>query len=227
MTRKLLLAAALLTFSFAQAQISPKNGSWVYLDITHQSMLNPIEDFEQKWYGIGAQYSVMGEWTFADPLALGFGLGVSVETYQNNMQIVSAPSGREIYTLRSEDDYESISQSAAYLSLPLELRYISDANEKDRRWSVHVGAKVGVRLSGNGHFDDDQVEVTYEKIDEMERFRTDVYLRVGYGRFGVLFGYALTPFYSEQRVVGLEPLTVADGTLDQMRPLTAGIYFAL
>lgn len=223
--KKHFLLLLILTLSLKGfSQKKPKTQDWFFYDLSYINLSGGVNDLNQKWYSNGNDFSFMGEKMFTSNIGIGFGLGFSSYSFHNNMRIQSVEeTGIEVYSLQNDDEYESNVQRIGYICIPIELRFRTTENEDNNFWRFYVGAKPGIRTNAHSDFQTDLIHERFYALDDLNRFRVDGYIRIGYGAFGLFASYGLLELYQEGSFSYGENLPFDNLELNTLRPLAIGI----
>lgn len=229
MASKFLLSLALLICcNILSAQLSERNRDLFIYDLTQPQYLNAATGIDQVWYSNGHNLSLMGEWMPSRSFGFGFGLGYTSENYHNNLRIsTSQASGKEVYELLPDSAFSSISQNVKYLYLPLEIRIRGGKISKDWVFRLTLGARAGVRIGSEARYETEEVKLEYQNLGDLNRFRADLYARIGYGPFSLYASYGFTELYTGGTLTEAENGEIKQNQMSDIRPLALGISLSI
>ena len=134
-------------------------------------------------------------------IALGAGLGWSLNSYGHNLFIGEASNGETIF--RSIDrslDYDTNRFTTQILEAPIEFRWRTSTAESYKFWRVYTGLKFGYIYNFKSNFVQPGNQVIQRDLPELDRLRLGANLTFGYNTFNFHFYYSLNPLFSDGRV---------------------------
>ncbi|GAA3509007.1 porin family protein [Aquimarina addita] len=147
-------------------------------------------------------------------LAIGLGLGYSVNTYGQNLFIgEDENTGQSLFTNLEDADYDRNRFTTQLLESPLEFRWRTSIPETHKFWRIYTGLRVGYLYSFNSNFEQSDNDVQQSKIDELNRWRIGTTFTFGWNTFNFHFYYSLNPFFNsdaliEEEKVGLNVVKI-------------------
>lgn len=143
-------------------------------------------------------------------LALGVGLGWSVNTYAQNLFIGENQAGETTFKVikDSEVDYDTNRFATYLIELPIEFRWRSSSATTFNFWRVYAGLKPGYIYYFKSNFKQANNQVIQTQVDGLDRFRLGATLAVGYNKVNFYFYYSLTPFFSGTTLINGEEIGV-------------------
>lgn len=106
--------------------------------------------------------------------------------------------------------YSKNKLKASYLTVPLMLEFNTSADE-DRSFYLAAGVVGGVRLTSKtkrqGEFDGKEFKEKVKGQYNLNPFKLDAAVRMGYGSWGVFANYSLLPLFEQGTTVDVYPLT--------------------
>lgn len=131
-------------------------------------------------------------------LALGVGLGWSINTYAQDLFIGENQAGQTIFTAINDNevDYESNRFVTYLVEAPIEFRWRSSTASSFNFWRVYAGLKPGYIYYFKSNFKQPGNQVVQTEVDELNRFRLGATLAVGYNKVNFYFYYSLIPFFN-------------------------------
>lgn len=161
--------------------------NWDYLI----GLQNPVR---QKWYGRGIAVSLMYDYPIKSNGQISFAIGggfCSHNYYTNALIKKSGTSELADFQIQPSSIKERGKVSVNYVDVPFEFRFRTLEDDREHRWKLAVGGRVGYLLN------------VHETIKDVNGFKTKLYFypHVSKFRYGptVRFGYGavmLTGFYS-------------------------------
>ncbi len=134
-------------------------------------------------------------------IAIGTGLGWSLNSFGHNLFIGQAENGETIF--RSIDkslDYDTNRFTTQLIEAPVEFRWRTSSAESYKFWRVYTGLKFGYIYNFKSNFVQPGNEVVQYDLPELNRFRLGANLTFGYNTFNFHFYYSLNPLFSDAEV---------------------------
>jgi hypothetical protein len=210
----------------AQKKFLPKHEKFVFYDLAYIAFADAPAGTEQGWWSVSGDFGVMFESSWSEKGGIAYGISYSFQNFSNN-HLVSTDlnSGAGLYQLASDTSFERSYQSFQYLYIPVELRFRSKKNEKNKFYRFYLGARGGVRTTGSSSIRRANSRVRFYQLDDVRRFRADAYLKIGYGNTSLYAFYALTPLYNAGDILSQDGSNA--NSLQNIRPMGIGLSFML
>lgn len=138
-------------------------------------------------------------------LAIGLGLGYSVNTYGQNLFIgEEEETDQTIFSSLEGIDYDTNRFTTHLIEAPLEFRWRTSVPETHKFWRIYVGLRFGYLYSFNSNFKQTDSDVQQSKIDELNRWRVGTAFTFGWNTFNFHFYYSLNPLFSSEALINEE-----------------------
>ncbi len=152
--------------------------------------------------------------------AIGAGIGTSSIYFDEQNVLIGGTSNQlQFNKVDTTNNFKKYKLTTAYLEVPVELRYTSDPDHRNKSWKFAIGGKVGTLLSSytKGKTLEDKNDRTINEITEKTKrksyfnsSRIALTARVGWGNYSLFGQYQVTnPF--------------KDGVAPDVRPYSIGI----
>jgi len=136
-------------------------------------------------------------------IALGAGLGWSINTYGQNLFIGKNEDGSgDFRSLNDEDEYSRNRFTTQLIEAPIEFRWRTSTPETYKFWRIYTGVRLGYMYNFRSRYVDSDDEIIVNDISELNRFRLGATFTFGYNTFNFQFYYALNPFFKDANVDG-------------------------
>ncbi|SDR79715.1 porin family protein [Christiangramia echinicola] len=134
-------------------------------------------------------------------IALGAGLGWSINTYGQNLFIGKNEDGSTIFeSLDNEVNYSTNRFTTQLVEAPIEFRWRTSSPETYKFWRVYGGVRLGYIYHFRSRYKDADREIIVNDLKELDRFRLGATFTFGYNTFNFQFYYALNPFFKDAKV---------------------------
>ena len=137
-------------------------------------------------------------------LALGAGVGWSINTYGNELFIGEDENGKTIFrNLNNQDiQYNSNRFSTQLVEAPIEFRWRSSTATSYKFWRIYTGVRLGYIYAFKSTFKQDNNTVIQRQVPELDRFRIGTTFTFGYNTFNFYGYYSLNPFFKNAELDG-------------------------
>lgn len=180
-----------------------------YVGLTFNLLTNKPGDFSQNGLSAGLQFGFIRDFPINKRRnkAIGVGLGLAIDTYNQDLFIDEDASGSLIYSILDDDAGEDVNRFTVYtLELPLEYRWRTSTPDKYAFWRIYAGIKVGYILSFNTTFEDDNADVLIKDLSPINRLQYGPSLSFGYSTFNFQAYYGLNSIFNDNAIVENETI---------------------
>ena len=143
-------------------------------------------------------------------IALGLGLGLSIDTYSQNLFIGEDDSGQTIFDVIDNNiDFSNNRFSTYTLEIPIHFRWrTSSIGDDSSFWRIYTGFNLGYMYFFNSTFEQPQNEVNQTKLDELNRMRYDFYFSFGKSKVNFFFRYSLNHLFNAELIETVAPVNI-------------------
>jgi len=146
-------------------------------------------------------------------LASGIGFGASnikTNAYPTDTNDIS------FYALIPDSiDYKNNKLTTTYLDIPIEFRFMSNANKRGRSFKVSLGFKAGVLIGNHTKYHGEDLNgsgniVKYKNyhVKNLTPYRYGFTARIGYGKFFINGYYSLTGLFEKNKGQNITPVSI-------------------
>ena len=136
-------------------------------------------------------------------IAIGAGLGWSINTYGQNLFIGKDQEGNTIFqSLDGDANYSTNRFTTQLIEAPVEFRWRTSTPQTYKFWRIYTGMRLGYVYHFRSRYRDDDREIIVNKLSELDRLRLGATFTFGYNTFNFQFYYALNPFFKDAEVDG-------------------------
>lgn len=168
-------------------------------------MTNRPSNVSQESFSGGINLGVIRDFPLNERrnIALGVGLGWSINTYGQNLFISKDEEGSTIFeSLDGDVEYSTNRFTTQLIEAPIEFRWRTSTPQTYKFWRIYTGMRLGYVYNFRSRYRDDEREVIVNKLSELDRFRLGATFTFGYNTFNFQFYYALNPFFKDAQVDG-------------------------
>ncbi len=135
-------------------------------------------------------------------IALGAGLGWSINTYGQELFMGEDSNGQTIFRdLNLLDlDYDTNRFTTQLIEMPLQFRWRTSTPETYRFWRIYTGLRLGYVYHFRSNYKQGDNQVIQTDVPELERLRLGTTFTFGYNTFNFHIYYSLNPFFNDGQV---------------------------
>lgn len=135
-------------------------------------------------------------------IALGLGLGVSANTYNQNISIESS-SNELLYNIIDESEINvSKNKFATYVvEIPFEIRWRTSTSESYNFWRIYTGFKLGYVLHNFSRFKSSVGNEKLSNISDINKLQYGLTLSAGYGTWNFHVYYGLNTIFDDSAIL--------------------------
>lgn len=147
--------------------------------------------------------------------AIGLGVGLSSNSYNQNMLIAEQPNGDYSYTIINEDSISfSKNKLTTYLvEVPLELRWRTSTAKDYKFWRIYTGVKFGYMFYNSSKFDGSIGKVKNSNIADIDKLRYGLTFSVGYATWNAHIYYGLNSLFDKSANINGQPVDLTSAKI--------------
>lgn len=193
-----------------------------YFSVTYNLLGNKPDGVSQSGFSSGYHFGFIRDMPINKRrnLAIGVGLGLSSNSYNQTMQISETEDGYDYLVLNDTDIEYSKNKFTTYLvEMPIEFRWrTSTATEYDF-WRIYAGVKLGYLLYNSSKFNSIEGDIKLSNIDHLSNFQYGLTLSAGYSNISFHVYYGLQNLFTEDADINGESI--------EMNSIRIGLMFYL
>ncbi len=191
-----------------------------YVSVNYNLLnLKPI-NVSQSGFSSGFQFGFIRDMPINEKrnLAVGLGLGISTNSYNQNL-LIETVNNDIIYRIINESDGNvSKNKFSTYLlEVPLEFRWRTSTATDYNFWRIYTGFKVGYLLYNSSKFRSDYGNVSLYNINDFNKFQYGLTLSAGYATWNFHVYYGLNSIFNSGAMLNGESI--------DMRSIKIGLMF--
>lgn len=186
----------------------------IVVDIFFDNWLHNEDSLKTNWYSRGFNAYFMYDIQLGKKklFSVAPGLGIGTHNVFHNSALVLDTAGNS-QLIKRTDDYKRNKMGLAYVDIPLELRFRSKPNAKNKSFKVALGIKAGILIDSKtkSREEDANGEMKVfktKRLDNINLFRYGATFRIGYGPFNVFAFYSLSKVFEKDKGPQLTPFSV-------------------
>lgn len=176
----------------------------IYIGLTFHLLSDLPGDVKQKGFSGGIHTGFIRDFPINERrnIAIGAGLGWSINTYGQELFIGEEPDGETIFRdLNALNiDYDTNRFSTHLVEVPLEFRWRTSTPESYSFWRVYTGFRLGYVYYLKSNFKEEGNQVIQTEVPEFDRFRIGTTFTFGYNTFNFHVYYNLNPFFKDAKL---------------------------
>lgn len=170
-----------------------------YIGITYNLLGKKDNAFSQRGFSTGIHFGIIKDMPLNDTrnIALGIGLGYSLNSFNQNLLISKDVDNNSIYALlEANNSYTRNRFSTQLIELPLELRWRTSTPTEYKFWRIYTGFKLSYMGVNAVKYQGDLGTLKYKNFDDFNKLQYGVTLTAGYNTWNIHLYYALNPVFS-------------------------------
>lgn len=182
-----------------------------YASLTYNAIVNLNPDVTQSGFSTGYHLGVIRDMPInaRRNFAIGLGLGLSSNSYNQNIIISEIDDGYS-YQLNGSDIDVTKNKFTTYLiDVPLEFRWRTSSPTVNRFWRVYPGFKFSYLLYNSTKTRSDAGRIDLSNVKDFNDLQYGATLSVGYGDWNFHFYYALNPIFNDSAQLNGESLSIS------------------
>jgi hypothetical protein len=170
-----------------------------YLGLGVNFLLNRPQDMRQSGFSGGFHLGYIRDMPLNTRrnISIGVGIGLSVNTYTQNLFIGEDVSGQTIFdVIDSNVDFNENRFSTNVVEMPIHLRWrTSDIGDNNSFWRIYTGLNIGYLYYFKSVYRQGALTVEQTQFDELNRMRYAFYFAFGKSKINFFFKYSLNPLF--------------------------------
>lgn len=139
-------------------------------------------------------------------ITTGMGLSWTSIAFKNNYILSSSPDS-VFATIDTVNIYSKNKLKATYFTVPLLLEFNAKPNTFYFAAGVVAGVRIGSKTKRKGEIDGNEFKLKTKATYDLESFKLDGTVRMGYKSLGVFANYSLLPLFDTSKTTEVYPLT--------------------
>lgn len=192
-----------------------------YFSITYELLGKKPSEVKQSGFSSGIHFGVIKDMPINERRnkAFGVGLGLSVNSYNQNMLISQDQDGDYTYQIIDENEITiKRNKFTTYLvELPIQYRWRTSTAKDYKFWRVHTGVKLGYVLYNSSKFVGSIDDIKLSNIDDFNKLQYGLTLSAGYSTWNFHVYYGLNSIFKNSAQL--------DGKSIDMNSIKIGLMF--
>lgn len=192
-----------------------------YLSLTYNLLGQKPDGLSQQGFSAGFHFGFIRDMPINERRnwAIGVGLGLSSNSYNQNMLITEQATGDYGYSIISEDSisYNKNKFTTYLMEMPLELRWRTSTAKDYKFWRIYTGVKIGYVFYNSSKFDGAIGQLQNANITNINGLRYGLTFSAGYSTWNAHIYYGLNSIFDKSAKI--------DGQAIDLTSVKIGLMF--
>lgn len=192
-----------------------------YISVTYNILSNSPDGLSQRGFSSGFHLGFIRDLPINERrnMAVGLGIGLSSNSYNQNMLITEAAEGDYNYNIiDSETVSFSKNKFSTYLvEIPMEFRWRTSTATEYKFWRIYPGVKFGYVFYNSSKFEGSLGNIINTNIGDINKLQYGLTLSGGYSTWNAHIYYGLNPIFGDSAQI--------DGQALDMTSIKIGLMF--
>jgi len=189
-----------------------------YLSVTYNLLGNKPNGVSQSGFSSGYHFGFIRDMPINKKrnLAIGVGLGLSANSYNQTLQISEGDNSFQYTVLNdNETDYSKNKFTTYLVEFPIEFRWRTSSPTEYDFWRIYTGVKFGYLLYNSSKFNSSEGDIKLSNIDDFNAFQYGLTFSAGYSTISFHLYYGLNEIFNNE--------ALADGKSIDMNSIRIGL----
>jgi len=171
-----------------------------YASVTYNLINNKPDDVKQSGFSSGFHFGFIRDMPLNKRrnFAVGLGLGISTNSYNQNMSILETDNDLEYLIIDESEVNVSKNKFTTYLvELPLEIRWRTSTAIDYNFWRIYTGFKVGYLIYNSTKYRSEAGDQNLSNLDDFNKVQYGLTLSAGYGTWNFHLYYGLNSIFND------------------------------
>lgn len=171
----------------------------IYFGVTYNILGNKINSMSQNGFSGGFHLGVIRDFPInkSRNIALGLGLGLSANSFNQNLKISETNGDFGLEVLNS-GDFDKNKFDLYQIELPFEIRWRRSTAEIYKFWRIYSGFKMGYVFASRSKFVGSEESFKVNINDVINKLQYGLTLSIGYDNWNLHLYYALNTVFKDQ-----------------------------
>ncbi|MBP2832565.1 PorT family protein [Aquimarina sp. U1-2] len=182
-----------------------------YVGFTYNLLFNRPENVSQSGFSIGVHLGFTRDMPINKRrnLAIGLGLGYSINMYNQNL-FIGEEEGTEqsVFLILDDENFDTNRFTTHLLEAPLEFRWRTSTPESHKFYRIYTGFRIGYLYHFNTNFKQPDLQIRQTKVNELNRWQVGATFTFGWNTFNFHFYYSLNSLFTDDAQVAGETIAL-------------------
>lgn len=171
----------------------------IYINIYYNSLKNGVEEFKENKFSSSINFGFIRDIPLnkSGKFALGIGLGLGFNSYNNNLKINQINNNLNFEFLENQREYDKNKFLSSEIQIPLEIRLRNSSINTYKFWRFYAGIKYSRLLSSKYKFDSENIKYYIDDI-QLNQDKIGLTLNIGFNTWNIGLYKAIRPFFDKK-----------------------------
>ena len=138
----------------------------IYFGVMYNAIISAPEALAQNSFSPGFTLGIIRDFPINKTrnIAVGLGLGYTIDSYSQNLKIAPNSSGNLDYEFVSNTSFQKNRLSYHTLDIPLEFRWRTSTAERYKFWRIYFGLKISYIISSRAKYESDSSSIIVNNL---------------------------------------------------------------
>lgn len=173
----------------------------IYFGVMYNAIISAPEALAQNSFSPGFTLGIIRDFPINKTrnIAVGLGLGYTIDSYSQNLKIAPNSSGNLDYEFVSNTSFQKNRLSYHTLDIPLEFRWRTSTAERYKFWRIYAGFKASYITTSKAYFESPTETITHKNLD-LKQWQFGLTLSAGYNNWNGYLYYGITPLFEDVNI---------------------------
>jgi len=171
----------------------------IYINFYYNSLKNGVEEFKENKFSSSINFGFIRDIPLnkSGKFALGIGLGLGFNSYNNNLKINQINNNLNFEFLENQREYDKNKFLSSEIQIPLEIRLRNSSINTYKFWRFYAGIKYSRLLSSKYKFDSENIKYQIDDI-HLNPDKIGLTLNIGFNTWNIGLYKAIRPFFDKK-----------------------------
>ncbi len=171
----------------------------IYINFYYNSLKNGIEELKENKFSSSINFGFIRDIPLnkSGKFALGIGLGLGFNSYNNNLKINQINNNLNFEFLDNQIEYDKNKFLSSEIQIPLEIRLRNSSINTYKFWRFYAGIKYSRVLSSKYKFDSENIKYHIDDI-QLNPDKLGLTLNIGFNTWNIGLYKAIRPFFDKK-----------------------------
>jgi hypothetical protein len=171
----------------------------IYINFYYNSLKNGVEELKENKFSSSINFGFIRDIPLnkSGKFALGIGLGLGFNSYNNNLKINQINNNLNFEFLENQREYDKNKFLSSEIQIPLEIRLRNSSINTYKFWRFYAGIKYSRLLSSKYKFDSKNIKYDIDDI-KLNPDKLGLTLNIGFNTWNIGLYKAVKPFFDKK-----------------------------
>jgi len=171
----------------------------IYINFYYNSLKNGVEEFKENKFSSSINFGFIRDIPLnkSGKFALGIGLGLGFNSYNNNLKINQINNNLNFEFLENQREYDKNKFLSSEIQIPLEIRLRNSSIDTYKFWRFYAGIKYSRLLSSKYKFDSENIKYYIDDV-QLNPDKIGLTLNIGFNTWNIGLYKAIRPFFDKK-----------------------------